>query len=134
VSEGFKHCPVCGRDLPREVFAKNRTRGDGLQGMCRECSRARCKTYGDSLALRTESSLALARPYPNGLVPHKEHVVPIVKGGAFVYGNIVPACRTCNSSKGIESHILWMLQRGYDLASFETSLAMLRPFREVLTA
>ncbi len=30
----------------------------------------------------------------------QDHVVPIVKGGWHVIENIVPACRSCNSSKG----------------------------------
>lgn len=29
-----------------------------------------------------------------------DHVVPLSKGGQHTAGNIVPACRSCNSSKG----------------------------------
>ncbi len=32
----------------------------------------------------------------------QDHVVPIVKGGWHVIENIVPACRSCNSSKGVK--------------------------------
>jgi 5-methylcytosine-specific restriction endonuclease McrA len=31
----------------------------------------------------------------------QDHVVPISKGGAHTAGNIVPACQSCNSSKGV---------------------------------
>ena len=30
---------------------------------------------------------------------HMEHVVPLSKGGGFTAQNIVPSCRSCNSSK-----------------------------------
>lgn len=34
-----------------------------------------------------------------GEILHHEHVIPLVVGGAYSYGNIVPSCRSCNSSK-----------------------------------
>lgn len=30
----------------------------------------------------------------------QDHVVPVVSGGAYVPDNIIPACQTCNTSKG----------------------------------
>jgi 5-methylcytosine-specific restriction endonuclease McrA len=29
-----------------------------------------------------------------------EHVVPIIRGGRHALGNILPVCKSCNSSKG----------------------------------
>lgn len=29
-----------------------------------------------------------------------DHVIPISKGGTYRFDNLVPACRTCNRSKG----------------------------------
>jgi len=41
--------------------------------------------------------------YCGRLVPAKEltmdHVVPIARGGRSVKGNVVPACKSCNSKK-----------------------------------
>ena len=37
----MKYCPQCKQDLPREMFRKNRSRGDGLDGWCRKCRRAK---------------------------------------------------------------------------------------------
>ena len=31
---------------------------------------------------------------------HREHVMPVTRGGGYVFGNIVPACRSCNAHKG----------------------------------
>lgn len=38
---------------------------------------------------------------------HMEHVVPISKGGEHHLGNIVPACQTCNYSKGKNDARVW---------------------------
>ena len=33
-------------------------------------------------------------------MPHREHVIPISKGGDNTKENVVPACKSCNSKKG----------------------------------
>lgn len=38
---------------------------------------------------------------------HQEHVVPLIDGGAYSYGNVVPACRSCNSSKRNHDFFVW---------------------------
>lgn len=42
---GVKPCSKCGEILPFSAFNKNRRSGDGLQGNCRECSRATNKQH-----------------------------------------------------------------------------------------
>ena len=37
----------------------------------------------------------------------QEHIVPMKKGGKYELGNIVPACRRCNASKGDRALIEW---------------------------
>jgi len=37
-----------------------------------------------------------------------DHVVPISRGGKHVIGNVVPACRSCNSKKGAYSLIVFL--------------------------
>lgn len=38
---------------------------------------------------------------------HQDHVVPLKKGGAYSKENIVPACRSCNSSKQDKDLLEW---------------------------
>lgn len=41
-----------------------------------------------------------------------DHFIPINSGGADALYNLVPACRSCNSSKGAKDPITWMRGRG----------------------
>jgi hypothetical protein len=41
-----------------------------------------------------------------------EHVVPIVRGGTHSIGNILPVCKSCNSSKNKKLLIEWRRYRG----------------------
>ena len=40
-----KYCSDCEQTLPRTQFYKDCTRGDGLQGRCKACSKERSATY-----------------------------------------------------------------------------------------
>lgn len=37
----------------------------------------------------------------------QEHIIPVNDGGTYCIGNIVPACRSCNASKGTKSVDSW---------------------------
>lgn len=37
----------------------------------------------------------------------QEHIIPVDKGGKYEIGNIVPACRSCNASKGKKDFKEW---------------------------
>lgn len=37
----------------------------------------------------------------------QDHLIPMTKGGNYVMGNIIPACRRCNSSKRNNDFIEW---------------------------
>lgn len=41
-----------------------------------------------------------------------DHFIPINNGGADALYNLVPACRSCNSSKGAKNPVVWMRSRG----------------------
>jgi 5-methylcytosine-specific restriction endonuclease McrA len=36
-----------------------------------------------------------------------DHVVPIIRGGKSTHGNVVPACKECNSKKGYLLPLEW---------------------------
>lgn len=43
----------------------------------------------------------------------KDHLVPMSLGGLTVVGNVVPACRSCNSSKGAEDFKVWLMRQPF---------------------
>lgn len=56
-----------------------------------------------------------------------EHVMPVSKGGSTTPNNIVPACKSCNSSKGAKDMIEWYTaQPFYDKGRLESILKYLR--------
>lgn len=55
----------------------------------------------------------------------KDCVLPLSRGGRYTVENVVPACRSCNASKGNEEVTHWLRRKRLDEAAF-----LLR-FREV---
>lgn len=43
----------------------------------------------------------------------QDHAVPVNKGGKTIIGNIVPACRSCNSSKGEKDVFAWYKEQPF---------------------
>lgn len=43
----------------------------------------------------------------------QDHIVPVSKGGGYLRSNIVPACKSCNSSKGNKDMITWYREQDY---------------------
>jgi 5-methylcytosine-specific restriction endonuclease McrA len=59
-----------------------------------------------------------------------DHVAPLSRGGAHVVENIVPACKSCNSSKGNKDPLTWLewrIGRGEPMA--DTARGMLSALR-----
>ena len=48
----------------------------------------------------------------------RDNVLAISRGGRYTLDNIVPACRSCNASKGNEEVTHWMRRRRLDEGSF----------------
>lgn len=47
----------------------------------------------------------------NGI--EQDHVIPITKGGGYVKENIIPACKSCNSSKGNRELETWYKSQSF---------------------
>lgn len=44
----------------------------------------------------------------------QEHFIPLSKGGEYTHNNIIPSCKSCNSSKNAESFFIWYpMQKSY---------------------
>lgn len=56
----MKHCPDCGILKNRTEFGKNRSRNDGLHGICKKCDRIRRKDWYTN---NQEKALEYARDY-----------------------------------------------------------------------
>lgn len=41
----------------------------------------------------------------------QDHIVPMIRGGTHSADNVVPACISCNSSKGAKPLLVWMYER-----------------------
>jgi 5-methylcytosine-specific restriction endonuclease McrA len=50
-----------------------------------------------------------------------DHVVPLSRGGAHDISNVVPACKSCNSSKHNKSLLIWM----YDKIQWKDKIPLL---------
>jgi 5-methylcytosine-specific restriction endonuclease McrA len=42
-----------------------------------------------------------------------DHVIPVSKGGYTYYRNIIPACKTCNSSKHNKDLLVWFVAQSF---------------------
>lgn len=49
--------------------------------------------------------------FDHNRVLQQEHFVPLVKGGSFSVENILPACQSCNYSKGDQDPEEWVIKR-----------------------
>ena len=57
----------------------------------------------------------------------RDHLEPVSNGGLTEYGNIIPACKSCNSSKNAKDVIEWYTaQTFYDKARLENILKFIR--------
>lgn len=50
----------------------------------------------------------------------RDCVLPIARGGRYTLTNVVPACGSCNASKGHHEVTTWLRQRRLDERAFLT--------------
>jgi 5-methylcytosine-specific restriction endonuclease McrA len=125
----LRRCPVCATDIPA---------GERLSK--KYCS-AECRSRRDRSpevvfryvnARRAKLAGASAKPLPKRILRRiraascfycgrsggtVDHVVPLSRGGQHAEGNLVPACRSCNSSKGDKLLIEWLILKRVSAAA-----------------
>lgn len=119
-SVGHKTCPECGQYLPIMEFGVNLKNLDGLMSKCRKCSRhevqreciQRRRARKLEATVETFTRAELIRYwidnsidpdiciYCGGPHEHDDHVIPLSRGGTHERANLMPACASCNCSKG----------------------------------
>ena len=87
------------------------------RGKFNELSRrrdARKKGNGVYQVTKKELAAMLERPcfYCGGSSGTIDHVIPIARGGVHAVGNLVPACKSCNSSKKDLTIMEWRKKKG----------------------
>jgi HNH endonuclease len=129
-------CNTCGEDKTLQEFPKNGVDSLGIQRhradctMCynikRKVNKKKFNKFVNNTKHRTgEVDTYTIKDWRNALLYFggccaycgaeqsrrrpltKEHVVPVDKGGATVKHNIVPGCKSCNSSKGASDMETW---------------------------
>lgn len=125
-AQGLRWCRGCGDWLTAELVTR--------QGVCRPHANAeyRARYADDPRAVRARvharkrgvapvptiaQELLLERfggrcAYCPAPATTWDHVVPVAHGGQTTPGNIVPACTSCNSSKGTRDVIEWLTSQG----------------------
>jgi len=56
----------------------------------------------------------------------RDCVLPISRGGRYTVGNVVPACASCNTSKGNEEVTGWLRRKRLDEQGFLLRLVEIR--------
>ncbi len=90
-----------------EAYKANVRRTEAKVRLQRANRRARLKGAGGRVTSEEWQSLVAAvegKCFYCSNVPFKltmDHVIPLAKGGLHTISNIVPACKSCNSSKGV---------------------------------
>ncbi len=114
-----KECSRCHNNLSANNFYKDRTAVDGLHGICKACEntiktnvynprrRAKKKTVKvvaftivDWEMRKLEFNYRCAYCEKQSTKLTQDHFIPLSRNGDHSIQNIVPACNSCNSSKG----------------------------------
>lgn len=104
------------RELGRQAWQRYAAKKRGLENTFTN------EQWEDTLRIFGHRCAYCGRPSTVAGDLTRDHVVPVNADGAFVFGNIVPACKHDNSSKQSRGYANWMAEKGYDIAAFEDKL------------
>ena len=108
ISYGATRCAVCaqiGKVPWNKKFADPKT-AKQIRRLREQAATGLTPSERKNL-LKVWKSQNLSCSYCFNLCDTVDHVVPLVRGGSNQIGNLVPACRKCNSSKGSKLIVEW---------------------------
>jgi 5-methylcytosine-specific restriction endonuclease McrA len=137
----IKLCSLCEKIKSFNGFSK---RGNGYRSWCKECSSVAKEKYRltDGFKYSIDSRMRRVKATSDGSVTrknildmlvlqnnecnyckehitieslHKDHIVPIVRGGEHTINNIQLLCKSCNLRKHTISHEEYVLRYGFKL-------------------
>lgn len=123
-----KRCGRCKRTLPKNQFAKNRSKHDGLQERCREC---RAKHYKDTNYCETSRDNRLKRKYGISLEDYEAMFAD--------QGGVCKICKTSDEDLVVDHCHETDIVRGllcnscnWGLGNFKDNVDLLRSAEEYL--
>lgn len=103
---------ISNPDARRVINERRRTREFALPSTLTEKEwKAIKKAFGNTCAYCGMSEKEHLKI--NGELLHQEHFIPLLKGGAHEKKNIIPSCRSCNSSKASKDFDEWYPKQEY---------------------
>lgn len=106
-------------------YARNWREANRVYYQVRQRNRAAMKFANPgSVGVSERDWIKLCRRYDNYCAhceqkihgnPEMDHVIPLTKGGRHAIGNVLPACRSCNVSKGANYLAVWLRRKAYAL-------------------
>lgn len=128
--EELKRCCICKQMLPFDNFHKNAGQPHGLHGRCKPCRSWHDKQRDPAVRHGHPRSIAqrkrVCRPLPkderealnamreygcalcDGPAEHRDHILPISRGGSHTLDNLRWLCAKHNTSKGNKLDSEWM--------------------------
>lgn len=131
--EGYWYCVGCDEQYPvtEEHFYYKGGSGERFESYCKKCSamrrndnrQARLNAVENDLTTKEWKSIKEKWGCDDGFrcaycativkEPERDHVEPLCDGGPTSHHNIVPACPTCNRSKGPRPVVEWYPNSGH---------------------
>lgn len=122
-------CPYCQdeyvRNKPRKKHAYKSTEKKLLSAIRQKHIR-RSRVDNLKCTLTTEEWNQTLSDFDNrcafcdkaGVALHQEHFIPLTKGGEYTKNNIIPSCKSCNSSKSNKQPLDWLVKKEHGLSIF----------------
>jgi len=117
-----KVCSTCQEWRPLDEFCKG-DRWDGLSHRCKACRTKRAEERRARIAGVDIDEVDIGAIFARdgyrctycGNIENLsiDHIIPLANGGPHCEENLVVACKSCNSSKGAKSLVVWMLDGGW---------------------